>query len=297
VNAFEREKADGTWPHAPAWRRILSYLLFAAAWGCGAYVAGLSAYYFIPADYLRGVITSEQLIPLMAVAVAAVPVVFVPLYLGLRRWLPRVHLFIRSWVIGRRTWLIFGFFMHIGIDIGLNVGTFAEVMMAAYFAWPTGDEVDRFWRYLLSRPMTRAERPVRTAAPLRKSRIGRFFQRIGRLFAWLFLPTIDRLRYRKPGKAYVIHHRPDDASVRRVALVRLWDLGHRVDFVADEDIVPGRFVLQIEGEKQQRIGADAGRALLKIIPGLWWLRPLRHIPVLGSVCGRLGLAILRQRSA
>ena len=34
----------------------------------------------------------------------------------------------------------------------MNVGTFAEVMMAAYFAWPSGDEVDRAWRYVLSRP-------------------------------------------------------------------------------------------------------------------------------------------------
>lgn len=297
VNAFEREKADGTWPKAPAWRRMVSYLLFAGAWGCGAYVAGLSAYYFIPNDYLRGAITQEQLIPVIAVAVAAVPVVIVPLYLGLRRWLPRVHYFIRAWVIGRRTWLIFGFFMHIGIDIGLNVGTFAEVMMAAYFAWPTGEEVDRFWRYMSSRPATPAERPARPVKPLHRKKIVRFFQRIGRLFVWILRPMVDRLRYRKPGKAYVIHHRPDDPSVRRVALVRLWDLGHRVEFVADEDVAPGPLVLHIEGEKQARIGTEAGRALLKIIPGLWWLRPLRHIPVLGPVCGRLGLAILRQHHA
>lgn len=247
VNAFEREKADGTWPKAAGWRRLLSYLLFAGAWGCGAYVSGLSAYYFIPVDKLGGHVTKEQLIPIVATAVAAVPVIFVPLYLGLRTWLPRVHLFIRSWVIGRRTWLIFGFFMHVGIDIGLNVGTFAEVMMAAYFAWPTGDEVDRFWRWLGTRPAAPGEsgRPVRKLDSLRGK--GRFALLAG-VLGKIFLTPIDRLRHRVPGPTYVVHHHPDEASVRRVALLRLWDLGYRLEFHADPSVRTG--LIEIELPKQ-----------------------------------------------
>jgi hypothetical protein len=298
LNAFEREKAAGLWPSTPLWRRLLSYLLFATAWGCGAYVAGLSAYYFVPVERLRGLVTKEQLIPLVAIAVAAVPVILVPIYLALRIWLPRVHLFIRSWVIGRRTWLIFGFFMHIGIDIGLNVGTFAEVMMAAYFAWPTGDEVDRFWRYLGTKPAAPGEhgRPVRKLGALKGKGKFAFFTFLAGLLGRIFLTPIDRLRYRKPGKAYVVHHHPDDPSVRRVALMRLWDLEHRLVFTADETVASGRFALVIEGEKERRTGTEAGRALVKIIPGLWWLRPFRHVLGLRAACGFIALAILRQRA-
>jgi hypothetical protein len=76
----------------------------------------------------------------------------------------------------------------------------------------------------------------------------------------------------------------------------LWDLEHRLVFTADESVASGRFALVIEGEKERRTGAEAGRALLKIIPGLWWLRPLRHVLGLRALCGRIALAILRQRA-
>jgi hypothetical protein len=242
INAFEREKAAGIWPQTPLWRRLLSYLLFAGAWGCGAWVAGMSAYYFVPVEKLGGVVTKEQLIPIVTAIVAAVPVVLVPLWLSLRKWLPRVHLFIRSWVIGRRTWLIFGFFMHIGIDIGLNVGTFAEVMMAAYFAWPTGDEVDRFWRYLGSRPAAPGEagRPVRKLVPLKSGKLAFVRGLLGRIV----LSPLDRLRYRKPAEPFVVHHRSDEASVRRAALLRLWDLEHRLQFRADDEAPARTLVIE-----------------------------------------------------
>jgi len=305
VNAFEREKAAGIWPHAPAWRRVLSYLLFAAAWGCGAYLTGLGAYYYIPVEYLRGMIEKEQLIPLFTVAVSIVPIVILGLYFGLRRWLPRVHRFIRSWVIGRRVWLIFGFFMHIGIDIGLNVGTFAEVMMAAYFAWPTGDEVDRFWKYLASR----TAKPGEAGRPVRKRKLAR-----------IFLVPFDRLMYRVPGKRYVVKHHPDDASIRRAALLRLWDLEDRLRFEADETMAREHVAIVIEGEDDVRRGARVGEALLPIMPGLWWLEWIRTVqwplvfpvrlvgmitknpalrrarPVGGQLLGRLVLPILRQRA-
>jgi len=152
--------------------------------------------------------------------------------------------------------------------------------MAAYFAWPTGDEVDRAWRYLLSRPAAPGEygRPVRKRKPLR----------------WLLAP-FDRLRWRAPGKRYVIHHNPDDASVRHAALLRLWDLGHVLEFVADDTVGSRKLVLAIDGEQGKHEGAAAGRMLLKVFPGLWLLRPLRHIPVLGTAAGTLAVLILRQR--
>jgi hypothetical protein len=49
------------------------------------------------------------------------------------------------------------------------------------------------------------------------------------------------------------------------------------------------------GEKATRAGARAGWALIRVMPGLWWMRGLRHIPGVSAVCGRLAIKILRQR--
>ena len=286
VNNYERERKSGVWPKAPAWRRWLSYLLISSAFGCGAIIAGWAATYYIPPERLAAV-PAEQFGALFTAIAIVVPVLCVLIYFGLRRlaassWrfgrVPFVLVF--HWLLGRRTWLIWGFLMHIGIDLGMNVGTFAEVMMAAYFAWPTGDEVDRSWRYLLSRPAS----PGEYGRPVRKRKIVR----------WLLAP-FDRLGYRAPGRRYVVHHNPDDASVRHAALLRLWDLGYRLEFVADAAVGSRKLVLAVDGDPARYEGALAGRMLLKILPGLWWLRPLRHIPIAGTAAGTLAVMILRQR--
>lgn len=279
LNAYERERKAGTWPVAAAWRRMLSYLMIAGAWLCGAVIAGWGAYYYIPDQHVTFV-AKEQLIPLVTLAASLVPVLLMGLYFGLRRWSPRGFHVLTHWVLGRRFWLVWGFLMHIGIDVGMNVGTFAEVMMAAYFAWPTGEEVDRSWRYLLSRPAAAGQ----AGRPIRKRK----------LIRWLLAP-IDRLKYRLPGEVYTVHHNPDETSVRHAALLRCWDLGYRLEFVADRSVPSRRLVVSIEGEKVRHVGAHAGRALLKILPGLWWLRPVRHIPVLGTAAGALAVVMLRQR--
>ncbi len=279
VNAYERERRAGVWPQAAAWRRVLSYLMIATALLCGAVIAGWSAYYYIPDQHVT-FMPKERLIPLITAATIAIVVVCLALYFGLRRWAPRGFHVLTHWVMGRRFWLVWGFLMHIGIDIGMNVGTFAEVMMAAYFAWPTGDEVDRTWRYLMSRPAApgQAGRPIRKRKPIR----------------WLLAP-IDRLRYRLPGKAYTVHHNPDDDSVRHAALLRVWDLGDRLEFVADRSVPSRRLVVSVEGDKVRHTGANAGRLLLGVLPGLWWLWPVRYIPVLGTAAGALAVVMLRQR--
>jgi hypothetical protein len=115
-----------------------------------------------------------------------------------------------------------------------------------------------------------------------------------KLVRWLLAP-IDRLKYRLPGAVYTVHHNPDETSVRHAALLRCWDLGYRHEFVADRSVASRRLVVSIEGEKVRYVGAHAGRALLKILPGLWWLRPVRHIPVLGTAAGALAVVMLRQR--
>ena len=56
-----------------------------------------------------------------------------------------------EWVLGKRVWLAFGVALHLGIDLGMNIGTFPQVMMAVYLAWLTGPDIDRFWRFVLRR--------------------------------------------------------------------------------------------------------------------------------------------------
>lgn len=275
VNGYERERADGLWPRVALWRRIVSYVLFAAAWCLGSYIVGLGAHYFLPPQAVPW-IPRQSFIPVFTGATIAVAAMSVSLYHGLRRFAPRVFTFVRKWVLGKRFWLTIGVGMHTGIMIGVNVGTFAQVMIAVYFAWLSGEEVNALWRYAYSR----AARPGEGTRPVRTGR-----------FTRLLVPY-DRLRHRVPGRTFVVHHHPGDASVRRAALLRLWDLGGRLSFIENDDVPPEVLRVRIEGGRRMLSGDRAAAALTVVLPGLLWLRPFRSLP--GA--GRLARAILRQRA-
>jgi len=154
--------------------------------------------------------------------------------------------------------------MHIGIDAGMNVGTFANVMMAVYLGWLSGEEIDAFWRYLMSDPS--GKRPVRKG--------------------WrVVLIPLDRIRLREPKPKVVVLHHPSEASVRRAALLRLWDLGDRLEFQADPDVSAEQLSIRLPSDKDSRAGAKAGHALIRLLPGLWWMRGLRHIPGVSTAFG------------
>jgi hypothetical protein len=154
------------------------------------------------------------------------------------------------------------------------------VMMAVYFAWLTGPEVDAAWSFIASRPAA----PGEAGRPVRKKRALR-----------LLLAPVDRLLYRMPGRVYTVLHHPDEPSARRAAILRLWDLGNRLDYHADEDVPPGELWVRIEGERTSLRGTEAAAALTKVLPGLWWARPFRMVPGLGGIVGALALRILRQK--
>ncbi len=278
LNGYEKARAQGTWPVAALWRRGIGYLLFMGAWCCVAYIAGLGAFYYIPDGKIA--IPRAQMITVFTAIGIAIPIVFAALYLGLRAKFPRVHRALRLWLLGKRFWLVVGFGMHVGIDVGMNVGTFANVMMAVYFAWLSGDEIEAGWRYLASQPCAPGEggRPIRKKKALR-----------------VLLSPADRLIYRKAARVYTIHHNPDDASVRRASLLRSFDLGHHVAFAADESLPSGQIRLTIEGRNQTLAGKAIGRELIRIFPAFWLLRPFRIIPGLGDALGGLVMKILRQR--
>ena len=281
LNAYEREKAAGVWPKAQAWRRFTSYAFLIGAWGIGVFIGGLSVHYFLPDKALEVMKMSRgNAVVLARVVGGLLPLVLIGLYLLTRRFLPRVNVFIRHYLLGKRFWLIFGTAMHLGIDAGMNVGTFANVMIAVYPSWLSGEEIDAFWRYVVSRPSAPGEddRPVRNKA-------------WKRLLLWL----PDRLRYRSAREPIVVVHNPDEASVRRAALLRVWDLGKRLEFESDADATSEHLLLRVPGEKWTRAGKDAGWSLIRVIPGLWWMRGLRHVPGFSSVFSFIALRILRQR--
>ncbi len=281
ANAYERERAAGTWPTVAAWRRWLGYALLLTALGIGAWIAGLGTHYFAPPKMLKVMGMSRgALVTLSRVVAFAMPLVMVLGYLGMRRFLPRTHVFMRHWILGKRFWLVVGFGMHINIDLGMNVGTFANVMVAVYLCWLSGDEIDAFWRYVFSTNQApgNGSRPVR----------GKKWQRS-------ILGPYDRFRYRGAPPAITVLHHPGEASVRRAALMRVWDLGDRLAFEADDTVPPETLRLRLPEQTATRSGVEAGYSLIRVLPGLWWMRGIRHIPGVSIVCGFIAQKILRQR--
>jgi hypothetical protein len=268
VRTFERERLAGIWPLTPRWRRVLSYLCVAGLFGAAAFLAGVTALYYYDPAIGPWRITKPQAASLFGALALVVPALAVAGYLALRRWRPNWHRFALDWLLGKRLWLGIGLIMHIGIDLLMNVGTFVQVMIAVYFAWLSGPEVDKIWWTLMSRPMNPADRP-----------------RHAKRWKQILLAPIDRLRFRVPRAPYVVHHPSDDLSVRRAALLRMWDVAGRLDFVAD-DAVAGRFSVAVPGRGLLH-DAAAGRALVPVLPGFWWMYPWCLVPGLSQLFGRL----------
>lgn len=275
LRAFERERVAGTWPSAPLWRRLPSYLCVAAIFGLAAYLLALTALYFYDPVVGPWRITPAQAAVLFAVVTVAGPAALLGLYLALRRRRPRWHAFVLDWLLGKRLWLGVGVVMHTGIDVLMNVGTFVQVMLAVYIPWLSGAELERAWRTLMSRPLAPSERP-----------------RHPKRWQTVLLAPIDRLRHRAPRTPYRVHHHPGDDSVRRAALLRMWDLGGRLEFVADPAAAPLQLCVETP-EHGRRCDAEAGRALVAVLPGFWWMYPWCLLPGLSRVCGRLVVRTFR----
>jgi uncharacterized membrane protein YphA (DoxX/SURF4 family) len=266
-----------------AWAiRVLSWMCLIGFVVIGAYFANLGVhYYFTPPPKAPAWVQDKETLRQLAAGVAiAVPFVLVSLIVILRSFLPRAYQFVRDWVFGKRFWLTMGLFMHIGIDLTMNVGTFVQVMYAVYPVWLAGDDVEAWWRYLLWRPAKPGEagRP-----PLSKSAVRRF----GRLW----IAPFERAKYRVRRPQWVVVHGPDEGMIRRVALLRCWDLGERLSFELDNERSSAALLLRSPDGKNSFEAARAGRELISLLPGLWWLWPISMFPGVG----RIATAILRQR--
>jgi len=269
LRAFERERVAGSWPSAPLWRRLPSYLCVAAIFVLAAYLLALTALYFYDPAAGPWRISPPQAAVVFAVVTILGPAALLGVYLALRRWRPRWHAFVLDWLLGKRLWLGVGVVMHTGIDVLMNVGTFVQVMLAVYIPWLSGAELERAWQTLMSRPLSPAERPRRPK----------------RWQAALLAP-VDRLRHRAPRPPYRVLHHPGEDSVRRAALLRMWDLGARLEFVADPTVAPLQLCV-VTPEQGRRCDAEAGRALVAVLPGFWWMYPWCLLPGLSRACGVL----------
>lgn len=275
--AFWRPVSQQPWGQPAAWRRVLSWVIVGIVVLLGARVGGLAAQYHYNVRYLPPWLRvgPENMRTIVTVFIAAIPPVAVGLYAGVRRIsakararidelepgkspsrLQRVaaglHWFVLHWVLGKRLWLGLGTAMHLGIAVLLNVGTFVHVMLSFYPTFFVGDEVDRVWRYVGSRPAApgEGERPAGSTG--------------------LFRRVWARFRYRVPAAPYVVLHAPDDLSVRRAALLRCWDLAGRLEFERDSDLDPERLVIRTpQGDRLE--GGLAGAMLTNLLPGLWLL--------------------------
>jgi hypothetical protein len=277
VRGYERDREAGTWIAAPRWRRVLSWMCVAGIFAGAAWLAGITALHYYDPAIGPWRISKQQAAVLFAVIIVVAPLLAIGGYVLLRRRRPVWHRLVVQWLLGKRLWLGVGLLMHLGIDVLMNVGTFVQVMLAVYIAWLSGPEVDAIWHTLMSRPQA----PGVGERPRHKKR-----------WQTLLRAPIDRLRFRVPRPAYVVHHNPDEDSVRRAALLRVWDLGDRLRFVADDGLAPRRLCVEVPGVGL-RCDADAGRALVTVLPGFWWMYPWCLLPGLSRLCGSLVVRTFR----
>ena len=139
LRGYEGDRRAGTWPTAGPTRRIASWLLLAAA--------GVAA-------------AASILGPLPASAMAGAALVLLLLYRMARARFPAVFGFVLDWVLGKRVWLVFGLVLHLGIDLGMNIGTFPQVMMAVYLAWLSAPEIEAFLARRAPAPLPRSRSAI-----------------------------------------------------------------------------------------------------------------------------------------
>ncbi|HUG37055.1 MAG TPA: hypothetical protein VML54_08915 [Candidatus Limnocylindrales bacterium] len=281
LQAYERARRAGEWGPAGGLRRAASWSALAVFWALAAWVSGVLATNWPARDRPAGAAFAEPSFLVALLVALALPAALLG-YRLVRERAPWAHSFLLNWVLGKRFWLTTGLGIHLGIELGMNIGTFPQLMLALYPCFLSGREVDGFWHWLLAKPARSGEggRPIRRRAWVR-----------------LALAPLDRARYREPRRPVIVHHHPGDAAVRRAALLRLWDWGDRLRFVADATMAPGALCLELEGRSALVRGGEVGIHLAPALPALWWTWPAWPLPVTRRPVGALILRLLRQASS
>ena len=244
------------WPQAPQWRRWISYGVAAAAALVLAKVTAMAARYHYDETLLDPMlhVGASNVEPLVFALFAGVLALLVGTYVAVLTYAPAWHRVVIDDLLGKKVWLGIGVAMHVGIDVLMNVGTFVQIMLAVYPAWLSGAEVASFWRWVGTRPLRRGEgdRPRRPG--------------------WLglkdALATPFAARVERP--SWTVLHGDDEASLRRAALLRCWDVSHRLRFESDPTMTGGKLRLRLPSGQRVE-GNEAAARLVAIFPGLWGL--------------------------
>lgn len=283
LRAFEAGKKDGSWPETPAWRRGLSYAVCAALAGEAVYLAYYVGFYyynpkFFPPNYPQ--LSQGQAGMALSIGIALALALAVGGYLALRRFWPKGHAFTLKWLFGRRFWLGLGLFMHIGIELSMNVGTFVQVMIATYAAFLIGPDLDWFWSWVGSRAAKPGEAD-RPGAPVNPKPLERL--------KYLASIPFHRTEYRVPLPKTVVLVSGDENAARRASLLRMWDLCGRLEYRIDDDLEDESLRLRDAGDQAVKVltGDEAGRRLIRLLPGLWLVYPLTFVPGAGKLVLRL----------
>lgn len=247
-----------------AWsRRLLSWSCLAAIWGVAIYFAHLGVHYYFKKGMGNVALEKGQFQDLLIVLMIVGPLVLMGAYLALRRFLPRAHEFLLDGLLGKKLWLGCGLAFHAGIDIFMNVGTFVQVMVAPYWIWLLGEDIDTMWQIVYWKPAEPGVEPSADSPyamrPVRKR--------------WNLLARgYERFTYRARPAPYMVRYGEDEATIRRVALLRLWDLGQRFDYALDPNLDAG--LMRIESPSGLTLDeAGASLQLVLACPALWWLLP------------------------
>ncbi len=259
LRGYLRWQGAGLWPRAGRLRRWSGRALALAACALAGWAAGRAVPAYLPPHVAD---LGPDRLALRGAFGAAGAVLGAGLYaalVGLAVARPRAARLLGDRVLGVGPWLGFGLAMHAGIDLLMNVGVFPEVMVATYLAWLGGRHVDAWWRFVGTR-----------RAPPRAE--DGFVRRL------LTLPV--RLARRTPQAAYTVAVAADPVAGRRAALLRCFDVAGRLRFVEDDASPAGR--VEVRDPSGRALDpAATGRALARLLPGLWPLLPLAWIPAVG----------------
>jgi hypothetical protein len=269
---YESDRRSGVRLAAGPGRRRLSWAIAGAAWAALVWALALLAPRLAEQNGLDA--DPDRARTLSAAALIVGPGLVAATYRLARRRAPRPLRRLLGGVLP--AWLGFGLLLHLGIGIGLNIGTFPQLMMASYACLLTGPGVDRLRAFLLSRPLGRGEGP----RPLCAAPWG------------LVLAPIHRLRYRVPRERGLVRYHPDELGARRAALLRLWDPAGRLTFRADRTIPSDELCVEFPGLNAEVVGGEAGVVLARTLPGLWWLGALSLVPGLRRPVGGTVLRLL-----
>jgi hypothetical protein len=318
LRGWHADYSTGNTPRSSWSRKILSWSCLLLVWIIATYLLRLGVQYYFKKGQANIALSQAQFQNLIVVLMTVGPVLIIGGYRVLRARFEQAHEFLLNVLLSKKVWIGLGLLFHAGIDATMNVGTFVQVMIAPYWVWLVGKDIDHLWRLVYWKPAAVGAAPTPGSGyGVRPQRTRRYYIGIGilvltviALLGWAVklvagvavgmalvfsIALNDRLAFRARPAAYVVRYGEDDATIRQVALLRCWDLGERFDYALDPNLAPG--LMRIESPEGKALSeAQASTRIAISCPALWWAALFANLPPVGRLCRRLiGLPTLAVR--